>query len=118
MGKPRLRRGFYLVRCYKSHSTQAREFSQPKWASRKEAPHPSFGLCRAPRFRSGGTSVTRRHTESRHGKRGNIEAKNGREIGEPQTRGRAGALRFLGGEPVARGKVDRATTRYVRAFKR
>jgi len=64
---------------------------------------------RIPRWRMQGFSVPlwgnqcdARHTESRHGKRGNIEAKGEGEIGEPQLRGRARALRFLMGEPVAR----------------
>ena len=115
MGKPRLKRGFFLLRCHKSHSTELASNGPP----RKKKP-------RIPRWLMQGFSVplwgnlrdVSRHARSRRPERGSNEAKGGRESGEPQPRGRAGALRFLWGEPVARGEDDRVTGQYVRAFKR
>ena len=84
----------------------------------ERSPASPVGLCRASRFRSGGTSVTCRHTESRRRERGNIEAKDGREIGEPQTRGESRGSPVPWGGTSGAGEGRPRHTQYVRAFKR
>ena len=104
MGKPRLKRGFFLVRCHKSHSTELASSVNSNGPPRKKKP-------RIPRWLMQGFSVplwgnlrdVSRHAQSRRWERGSIEARVEKKWRAPDTGG-SRALRLLWGGTSGAGE--------------